>query len=278
MHMHMHALAPRVLFGDDFRTGLDARRWELRPTHASPRGDGLVSRTGEGITVIPTAVHPVSGDPSFVQPHEPEPSNAFLRWIAVARATAPTGVPGFHVHDGEDLAGSAEFAVERYGTDDIADPVNDVRQGAGAMLAFDRETSMVFDVAVTGSTAYAIYERLPAQGKHHRAFSCVLRLADVLPGAYHRYTIRLNQREGAVHWLVDGRRALTVTNLGRPRFPASCMLWDIPGEEEDVVPRQLAFGLSMIANTLSGQGVRLSAKSLTVTSEIASDSRSWSNP
>ena len=263
--MTTHTRRPRVLFREDFAAGLHAGRWELRPTYAFAVGDGLVARTAQGIAVTPSAVDPATGEPSFARPDGPEPPSAFLRWAAVARVTTAAGWPGFAAHASEPLAGSVDLAVNSYGTAATADPVADVRQGAGALFAFDRETGLVFDFAVTANGVYAIYERLPMPGKQHRAFSCVVRLANVFPGASHRCAIELDSAQGTVRWLFDGQPMLTVTRLGRQGFPDSCLLWAVPGEEEIAIPRQLAFGLCLLADAPHGQGVRLAASGFTVT-------------
>ena len=270
----------RTLFEDDFRDGLRSlgvdAPWELRgTTEALPHGDGVIGRTADGIAVVPTAVHPLTGEPAFARPTGPEPPSAFLRWTAAVRATSDAGLAGFDAHRGEVLTGTAELAVSAYGTGGApadgaaADPARDVQLGAGALLAFDRETGMVFDFAITGSAVYAVYERLPVAGAGHRAFSCAVPLADVRPGRFHRCALSLDRAAGTVRWTLDGQEVLTVAGIGRQVFHDSCLLWDIPGDERTVTPRQLGFGLSTFAAAPGGQGIRLAARRFGVTTAPA---------
>ncbi|MDV9178501.1 DUF6081 family protein, partial [Streptomyces sp. W16] len=102
MITQQHTPAPattleRTLFQDDFREGLRFEGvdppWELRSAGSFPRGDGIVHRTADGFAVVPTDVHPVTGEPAFARPSGPEPPSALLRWTAALRATAGSGVP-----------------------------------------------------------------------------------------------------------------------------------------------------------------------------------------
>jgi hypothetical protein len=269
--------AERTLFQDDFRDGLRFEGgdppWELRGAGSFPRGDGIVHRTADGFAVVPTDVHPLTGEPAFARPSGPEPPSALLRWTAALRATAGSGVPGFDAEHGRRLTAQAELAVRAYGTRGApadgaaADPARDVALAAGVLLAFDRESGMVFDFALTGSAVYAIYERLPVAGRGHRAFSCAVPVAAVRPGRFHRCALTLDRSAATVSWTLDGTEVLTVANIGQQDFHDSCLMWDVPGREELVTPRQLAFGFSLFAAAPAGQGIRLDARHLRVTTE-----------
>ncbi|MFG2792119.1 DUF6081 family protein [Streptomyces sp. NPDC048419] len=282
MITQQHTLAPagygrHTLFEDDFRAGLrhtgDDAPWELRSAGGFPHGDGIVHRTPDGFAVIPTDLHPGTGRPAFARPTAPEPPGALLRWTAALRDTASSGALGFDAEAGRLLTAEAELAVRAFGTGGspadgaAADPARDVALAAGVLLGFDRETGMVFDFALTGSAVYAIYERLPVAGRTHRAFSCAVPLAGVRPGGFHRCALTLDRSASTVTWTLDGTEALSVASIGHQDFHDSLLMWDVPGEEELVTPRQLCFGFSLFAARPVGQGVRLEARGLRVTTE-----------
>ncbi|MFE0464620.1 DUF6081 family protein [Kitasatospora sp. NPDC058965] len=248
-----------LLFRDGFAAGPD--RWEPRPDAA----DGRATTGPDGLDVVPAGVDPATGRPAFARPTGPEPPSAFLRWAAVARATASSGLPGFDARDGELLSCSAELAVEVDGTPGVpGQPAADVKAGAGALLAFDRASGMVFDFALTRSTVYAIYERLPGGG--HHAFSCAVPLGPARPGDFHHCELGLDPAAGTVRWTLDGTPRLTVDRIGEQVFDEpERLLWTVPGRVRPATVRQLAFGLALLADRPTGQGVRLRARSVTVT-------------
>lgn len=264
----------QLLFHDDFAHGLDHGRpdatWRPRDTHIGAGGDGVPVRTADGLVVVPKGVHPRTGEPAFTLPEGPEPADAFLRWTAYLQATASSGAPGFDTPPDRTLTVEAELAVRAYGTcgapasGAAADPAEDVRRGAGALMTFDRETGMVFDLCLTGSAVYALYERLPRPGTGDHAFSVAVPLADVRPGRPHHCALTYDPAAGVVHWAVDGIRALTVGDLGRQQYDGVHVLWEVPGEERRATPRQLAVGLTTMAARPHGQGVRLTVRRVAV--------------
>ncbi|MGW5660942.1 DUF6081 family protein [Streptomyces sp. NPDC003758] len=282
MITQQHSLLPaaeagHTLFQDDFQDGLrhtgDDAPWELRPAGGFPHGDGIVHRTPDGFAVVPTDLHPATGEPAFARPTGPEPPSALLRWTAALRATASSGAPGFDAEPGRLLTAEAELAVRAFGTGGspadgtAADPARDVARAAGVLLAFDRETGMVFDFALTGSAVYAIYERLPVAGRTHRAFSCAVPLAGVRPGRFHHCALTLDRTASTVTWTLDGSEVLSVASIGYQDFHDSFLMWDVPGAEEAVTPRQLDFGFSLFAAEPAGQGIRLESRGLRVTTQ-----------
>ncbi|MFF5138962.1 DUF6081 family protein [Streptomyces sp. NPDC013157] len=264
----------RVHFVDDFAHGLDhtgpGASWRLRDTHIGAGGDGVVGRGEDGVVIVPRSVHPGTGEPAFTPSEGPEPPDAFLRWTAYLETTASTGFAGFDVSPERTLTVEAELAVRAYGTwgapasGAAADPAGDVGRGAGALMTFDRETGMVFDFCLTGSAVYALYERLPRAGRDERAFSVAVPLCDVRPGRPHHCALTHDPAAGTVRWVVDGRHTLTVGDLGHQQFDGAFVLWELPGEERAAAPRQLAVGLTTMAASVHGQGIRLGVRRVAV--------------
>lgn len=292
-------VAHEVLFQDDFAAGLDSEgsvgsdsRWQLRPAGTLPHGDGTVRTVPGGITVEPVATHPVTGAPCFAYEDGAGTGSDHMRWRATARHTASSGMPGYDAPRGSVLTVEAELAVETFGMDAhpfgdaVSDPGTDFRLGAGALIAADVETRMVFNFSLTDRRIYALYERFQ-DPVDKSGFCRAVPVADRVPGQYHRLAISYDRSAGTAVWSVDGREVLSVDILGG-RGPADRgrLLIDEGGPEKRTEPRQLLVGVCTFtlqhaagpdggpalvgpsepaeAHTPWGQGVRLSARSFTV--------------
>lgn len=253
-----------ALFHDDFRNGFDTvARWLLRPRGGLEHGDGTVRCSPEGLTVTPTGTDPLTGRPAFAVTYGqdcPEGGwNDHMKWVALTRHVARTGVPGFDVPGSGALTCTVTMSGERTGVDRhpfgaaVADPWADPRLGMVSMVTVDVETHMVFDFALTDTTVYALYERPPAPGRRYASFCYAIPVADRTPGQWHTCRIRVDQGGGRVTWLLDGRAVLATDRIGRRAFGRADMLLDHGGAEERVRLRQLACGLGMFT-LLDGAG------------------------
>jgi hypothetical protein len=260
-------------FFDDFAEGLHhespGARWYLRPVEGFARGDGALSVTGEGLLVTPTGLDAATGTPVFAVPPAGA-SHEFLRWAAFTAAKSSSGGAGFDVPAGGVLTGRAELSSRMLGTpahplQDVTDPERDMRLGAAALICIDMASGMVFDLVMTDRGVFALYERLPRPGGDHRTFSYSVQVSDRKPDQSHALEVSLDASSGTVRYRVDGNPVLEVGDLGQLSLDRRYLLREGGGAEQPVVPAQLNFGFSVFAAGVWGQGVRLAARSLTVT-------------
>lgn len=254
---------------DDFTGPLSigdaAARWRLRPVPGFPAGDG-VPRTGPaGLTVVPTATDPRTGEPAFAEPPQPLSETDHLRWALMANRDTSDGLPGFAVPAG-DFTVRARLAVRAYGLarhpygDAVADPYRDLRLGAAALICMDRETGMVFDFIVTDRCVFAVYERLAFPPHTYGGFSYAVPVRERKPEEMHELALRYDADRRSAHWYVDDTVVLSVDRIGHRTLDAGFALRDNGRPAESAAPRQLTVGLALFADRLWGQGVRLDVR------------------
>ncbi|MCC3767134.1 DUF6081 family protein [Streptomyces sp. UNOC14_S4] len=274
-----------------FRTAGPRPDWQLRPVGPLPRGDATVRTTPAGLVVEPEATDPGTGTPAFRRTAGPG-GDDHLKWCALAARTASTGLPGFDAPATGELTVRGELAARVFNArrhpfgDQVADAEGDPRLGAGALVTVDRETGLVFDFFVSNRRIHAVYERMRPPGARCAAFTCLVPVADRSPDRTHLLEIGLDRSRGTVRWRVDGRVVLSVGDLGAPLRDHLAI--DHGGPAGRATPRQLACGLGLFtlldaagpdgraltrdahgrhAHRLWGQGVRLTVRRITVTTE-----------
>ncbi|MGW2301891.1 DUF6081 family protein [Streptomyces sp. NPDC001809] len=286
----------RTLFRDGFAKGLLASGvdapWLLKPAGALDQGDGVPRAVpGGGVVVDPVAVHPTTGEPCFGFGEMPGAGDDHMLWRAIPRRFADTGLPGYDVAPDEALSVEAELATEAFGMarhpygDAVSDPLGDLRLGAGALIAADVETRLVFNLSLTDHRVFALYERFSEPGKKN-GFCRAVPVADRVPGQFHRLGITYDRRAGTARWSVDGREVLVVDRLGGHGPRDRGRLIDEGAPESELSPRQLLCGMcvftlpgaegtdggpALVSDSRPGplgpwgQGVRLAARSFEVT-------------
>jgi hypothetical protein len=271
----MDTREPGLLFLEDFskglRTGDEAPAWRLRPVDALPGGDGSVRTDPDGLVVVPTAVHPVTGEPAFAAPETgPGGVPLHMRWAAFTTHATPGGGPGFDASASGPLTVSAELAVCAFGLgehsyDDVTDADTDPRLGAGGLISADRETGIIFDFFVTHRRVYAVYERLAMRpDADFAAFSYAVPVADREPAQFHRLEVTYDAKVGAAYWAVDGTGVLSVDRIGFRCLDAKYLRQDNGGREEPVLPQRFSYGLGLFTDRHFGQGIQLSVRQLSV--------------
>lgn len=223
------------LFADDFAHGISPDRWVLRPVGDLPRGDGVITTTPDGVVVVSSGVNAATGEPCFV-------STEHMTWQAMPAA----GIPGFDVAETGVLAAEVTLAAGTFGTaahpfgDAVADPDRDLRLGAVGVIAVDLATGMIFNFSVTNGAVFALYERLPGEGRS--SFCSAVQIAERSPGQVHRLGFRYDRAAGTVSWLVDGVEAFSVDRIGFRSADARTLI-DRGGVDELAAPARLLFGL-----------------------------------
>lgn len=271
----MAAQTEQLLFREDFTDGLrvgEGAPWRMRPVGAMPAGDGVVRTTPDGLLVVPTGVHPDTGEPAFADPETgPNGAAGHLRWAAFTTHTSPSGRPGFDAVEGQMLAVSAEVAVrafglERHPYDDISDPGSDFQLGAAGLISVDLETGIVFDFFITNDRVFAVYERLALHpDAQFAAFSYAVPVNDRKPHQVHHLEVAFDRAAATAHWRVDGRHVLSVDRIGFRALDDAYLKRDNGGTEEAVLPRQFTYGIGLFADRMCGQGIELSTRWLRVT-------------
>jgi hypothetical protein len=258
-----------VIWADDFAVGLDAdgpdSPWQLRPLGGLPGGDGTISTPGDRLVVAPMGTNGATGEPSFRLAGDDAPH---MRWAALANRTSEAGFPGFPVSPPDPLVISGVLAARAFGLgghpygEAVTEPERDSRLAAGALIALDRESGMVFDFLVTERAVLALYERLPQPGGG--SFSYAVPIAERRPDQFHRCTIEYHPADGVVVWRLDGREVLRVDDIGRRVLDPGHLTRDDGQPVDARRPRQLAAGLGLLAERTWGQGLRLEVRSITV--------------
>ncbi|MBF6328264.1 DUF6081 family protein [Nocardia transvalensis] len=242
----------RVLFSDTFSDGLSVAgpgaRWQLQAVGSLPEGDGVVHRTEDGVVIDSIGVEPVTGEPCFSV--QPDARDEHIKWRAIPAATSSAGVPGFDVGRRDALSVTADMTARIFGVDRhpfgraVADPDNDLRLAAAALIAADLVTGMIFNLSLTNRGLFALYERLPGTGpaSGRYSFSSSTKIGERTPERVHRLGISYDRASGTVDWLVDGAVALRVDRLGY-RNPALDIVIDRGGIETPADPAQLLVGV-----------------------------------
>lgn len=268
------------IFHEDFTGGLvtegPGAPWRLRPVDGLPEGDGVVRGGPNGLVVVPSAAHPRTRRPAFTEP-KPGPDGAplHLRWGAFTTGGTASARGGFTAVPGELLSVTAEVGLRGFGLrshpyDDVAEPTADARLGAGGLISVDLETGIIFDFFLTHSRLYAVYERLALQpDAEFASFTYCVPVADRTPGTLHRLQVGYDAEAGTAHWTADGQEVLSVDRIGFRSLDTRWLRRDNGGREELVRPRGLSFGLGLFLERYFGQGVRLSARRLSVSTSPA---------
>ncbi|MET7690705.1 DUF6081 family protein [Streptomyces sp. NPDC005483] len=258
-----------VLFEDDFtqewNTPDASARWEPRPLSWLPEGDGLVTTSPEGLSVVPTGRNPETGQPAFAQAPDGHDGSGHLRWAAFAVPESGDSRKGFPLPDAGEFRAEAALSAELYGTDrhpygdDLDDPDATLKCGMAAMICVDMESGMVFDFALTNGRVWALYERLPRPGARHGTFSYAVPVSGRSPRAWHELAISVDARAGRARWLLDGDEVFAVSGVGLRLAADEHLARAEPGPEEQVTVGQLSLGLGLFADPVWGQGARLLA-------------------
>ncbi|MFD8571788.1 DUF6081 family protein [Streptomyces sp. NPDC059639] len=249
------------VFRDDFRQPWDeaAReaRWRVRPLPWLSGGDGRATTGPTGLTVESGPVAPLRGESAFTQPPaEHDGAAAHLRWAAFARPAAGRS-PG----DAALLRARSSLSAEMLGTH--RHPAGDGPHCAmAAMIFVDLESGMAFDFALTNSTVWALYERLPRPGAAHGSFAYAIPVGERAPADRHECAVDVDRHSGSVRWLLDGTEVFAVHTVGR-LLSSVYDLWlyrPAVGETTDVRVGPLTLGLGLLAGSAHGQGARLRAR------------------
>jgi Family of unknown function (DUF6081) len=147
--------------------------------------------------------------PAYTASHE----NHIKAMATTERLFDLTAKEGFSVR--------AEIAVEIYGVQDNPfrlDP-GDPRLSAGALVAIDPTTGMVFDFFISNDRITPLYERLPMARSKLGPYPAYSRLLDPAPtrrGAWRAYETRYDRRRDVVEWRVDGEVVARRERAGAP--------------------------------------------------------------
>ncbi|MFB7469319.1 DUF6081 family protein [Kitasatospora sp. NPDC056184] len=253
-----------ALFHDDFRAGFDtAARWQAG-------GDGIAAASADGLAVRSAGTDPATDEPVFTATRAPDAPGGgrgdHLKWTAVVRHTARSGLPGFDVPAGGALTVDAVLAARFPGTGRhpfgaaVADPAGDPRLAAAGLVLLDPVSRTVFDFLLTDTRVFALYECLPPPpgtapaAPRRAAFSHAVPVADRTPGDWHRCAVRVDRSGTRVTWLLDGAEVLAVDRIGHRLPGRRHLLLDHGGEPgEPVRLGQLAAGLAVLT-LLDGAG------------------------
>lgn len=175
-----------------------------------------------------------------------------VKWLAYTNRLNGA-VPGFAAPAGKDLIATANISARMFGVNGhpfgsaVSNPDLDGRLAAAAMNGADFESWLVFDHFITNKRLYAVYERLPfgrPQMGNYASFTFMIPLADRQPSHEHELSVVYNRSAGTVRWLVDGDEKFRVDRIGH-LIDRKYMTLDHGGVEEDVSPKQLAFGMGL---------------------------------
>lgn len=250
------------VFQDDFRAGFrnadegTSADWDTQPVGDLPQGDGIAAASADGLTVKPTGVNPETGLPAFsattaMQSAGGQGTRDHVKWTAMPRRVASTGIPGFDAPEDGELVLTTVLSARTHGVgahpfgDAVTDPQSDPRLGCGSMVAADLETAAIFGFFVTNTRIYVNYERLRLPGTDYAAYTYAVPVADRTPEETETLRITLDRSQGSVTWNVNGQDVLTIDRIGHRALDRKFMLLDHGGTEEHLHPRQLISGVGM---------------------------------
>ncbi|UWZ39380.1 hypothetical protein Drose_14755 [Dactylosporangium roseum] len=254
--------AERQLFYDDFRSGFGAgAKWLVPPRGHLAAGDGVITCSASGVTVVSTGVDASTGRPAFAVSYGPDAPEGggsdHIKWAALARS--PSGAGGFAVPSTGTLRCAATVSARSVGAERhpfgsaVADPDTDPRLATAGLLTTDPDSHLVFDILATNRVVYALYERIRVPGTRYAAFSYAVPVAARTPDQWHTFEIRVDRGGSRVTWQVDGRPVLSVDRLGRRACARKHLLLDHGGREEPARVGRLTCGVGMFT-MLDGAG------------------------
>jgi len=263
----------QVLFHDDFSSGFDdVDAWNVisRTTATGevlPKGDGIITPSARGITVVPTGTNPRTGQPAFVSTAAPDAAGFgggtgdHLKWAAQPRQSAANGV---EVPATGALVCTSKMAAEALGITShpfgaaVSDPQSDPRLASATMITVDHELHAVSNFTLTNTTIYAVYERLPVEGSTYAAYHYSIPVAHRSPGQLNTLQIKFDRNGERVTWLVDGRRVLSTDQIGTLAFPRKYLRYDHGGipQRETTHHVQCALGTGNLLDGAGGEGDR----------------------
>jgi len=259
-----------VLFADDFTGEWNApgapARWQPRQLSWLPEGDGVVTTSPEGLSVVPTGKNPETGLPAFARAPEGHDGSGHLRWAAFAVPESGDSRKGFPLPAAGEFRAEATLSAELHGTDRhpygdaLDDPDASLTCGMAAMICVDMDSGLVFDFALTNSRVWALYERLPRPGAIHGTFSYAVPVAERSPRTRHELAVAVDAEAGVARWLLDGDEVFTVSGFGLRLASDEYLAHADQGPEEQVTVRQLLLGIGLFADTVWGQGAQLLAR------------------
>jgi hypothetical protein len=161
----------------------------------------------------------------FAVSHEvfPMPESGTLEFSADIAAVTPGTEPGRVIH--------GSYTDSPGGDRPYAEPTLEGQQAAFMFDVTNLETSQLFDWFVSGSSAFALIERLPSAANNptlakddpayvglDKAYTQIMTPVALKPATTHRYTIRYkrNAAQSSVEFLLDGDVRARVDHVGIP--------------------------------------------------------------
>ncbi|WBR14729.1 Laminin g domain-containing protein [Pandoravirus kuranda] len=136
-----------------------------------------------------------------------------------------------------------------FGLPFVADPYDDLRLAASALVTIDLNTFMVADMFLTNGGVYALYERLESgrtSGNNYASFTDAVKVAtrDRANPANDVVNVGIGWTSQAIRWYVNRREVRRVDRIGfrAPNYP-QVVLIDRGGEDQLVVPQSVSVGL-----------------------------------
>ncbi|GAA0707083.1 hypothetical protein Drose_14775 [Dactylosporangium roseum] len=256
----------KILWESDFRTGFTAgapdAHWRfVQPTADIVANDAVIGLGRDGLRLVASGLHPVTGEPAFTKTVASEVDTGGIpgfvdhaKWIAYVNRQASSGIQGFDAVPGRVLSCDATISGRTYGTgghpfgNAVHDPDDDLRLAGSMLNSIDPETSVAFDFILTNKRVYAFYGRTNFARRHlgrYASFAHSVPLADRSPQDSHRVRIAYDRGAGVVRWLLEGEEVLRVDRIGH-QLGRDTLTLDEGGEPSTVEPRQLSFGMGML--------------------------------
>jgi hypothetical protein len=249
------------LFYQNFSGGFAADEWTTlsatTPTGTLADGDGVVTTSASGLSVVPTGTNPVTGQPAFAATTGQQSAGGggsdadHVKWLAFAKHTASSGLPGYDIPATGSLTCSTKMsaqvtglAQQPYGAA-VPDPQADPRLGSGTLVAADFQTGAIADFALTNTTVYALYERIRDTGTTYAAYSYAVPVATRTPTTQEQVAIRFDEAGSRVTWLLNGEQVLSIDKIGTLALPRTDMLLDHGGTPAQVSLAQADCGLGI---------------------------------
>jgi hypothetical protein len=251
---------------DDFQNGFtlgapgSSSKWFYQQVGALVYNDGTPDTDRHGVHINPLGKNPHTGQPAYTftagQEDDPTQNPYGLpgdidhpKFLAYANHIASTGVPGFDLIPGQEMACEVEMWGENYGVDKDPyhrkDPNADPRLSSYALTAVDFETFIVADFFVTNEEIYVLYERLPfARGTlgNYASFTHTIPVGRTAPNEHHKFAIAWDKSRGTIRWLVDRREVFQVDHEG-DYLDRKLVTIDRGGDQTIVSPRQIDCGI-----------------------------------
>jgi hypothetical protein len=215
--------------------------------------DGVVTPAVPGVGGVQIASQPFTQSIPPVGVDGPVPTGTLdhPKFLALTQCAFPiVGTPEIETYFEVEAAAFTQGTQNNpFGAPFVADPFDDLRLAASALVTIDLNTFMVADMFFTNGGVYALYERLESgrtPTNNYASFTDAVKVAtrDRVNPANDVVNVGIGWTSQAIRWYVNRREVRRIDRIGfrAPNYQ-QVVLIDRGGQDQLVVPQSVSVGL-----------------------------------